>query len=158
MICFSTATLRGKMGYQIFLHRVWPSAKKVGANAGKVDVNQRHFRRDVSCRNCCSPRPAQRRFAMADTVAYTSSEFVQTKSVPDIVNFALGQPGADIIPKTLIDETFVSSLHCQALVCTGPNLVHMSRQQLLIKTKTSTFTSMLQHVVLKRFGVLSLHF
>ncbi len=46
--------------------------------------------------------------AMAETaVACMSSEFVQTRSVPEIVNFALGQPGAAIIPKSLIDETFV---------------------------------------------------
>ncbi len=46
---------------------------------------------------------------MADSVACMSSEFVQTRSVPEIVNFALGQPGAAIIPKSMIDETFVIS-------------------------------------------------
>ena len=47
---WSIATLGGggmiEIGYifRVFLRRVWPSAKKISANAGKVDVNQRHSR------------------------------------------------------------------------------------------------------------------
>lgn len=48
---------------------------------------------------------------MEKTVAHQSSEYVQTISFPDIVNFALGQPGGAIIPKSMIDNAFVIAFY-----------------------------------------------
>jgi hypothetical protein len=44
---------------------------------------------------------------MERAVAHQSSDYVQTISSPEIVNFAMGQPGGAIIPKRIIDDAFV---------------------------------------------------